>query len=250
MPGTGQGARSGRPIPPRQPPAAPSRPRPIPRCGAGRRWELAGRWHAGLALHPVKPPHPCQGCHPVKARQPCASASSCTSLKVTHQLPSWAAGRNSASLLSELSAGLIPCLPRWWPRPEDLRLHRSSVLPPPAPAWKAATMLGRTSAYAGHHYDVGSMSDRECPCLTLRSGTYRARASSSRTSGASGRLSVVAGSSVCPVAVLAGGCGGTLYLGRLTPACIGGGRDCPTCGCTGQARCRLPRDAMTVDHRS
>jgi hypothetical protein len=30
------------------------------------------------------------------------------------------------------------------------------------------------------------MSDRECPCLTLRSGTYRARASSSRTSGVLG----------------------------------------------------------------
>src|SRR5215469_17164503 len=37
--------------------------------------------------------------------------------------------------------------------------------------------------YPGHHYVVGSMGHRECPYLTLRSGTYRARASSSQTGG-------------------------------------------------------------------
>jgi hypothetical protein len=83
-------------------------------------------------------------------------------------------------------------------------------------------MPGQTSAHAGRHYDVGSMSDRECPCLTLRSGTYRARASSSRTSGAPGRLSVIAGSSVCRwqcslAAVRGRCCTSALYFVRQTP---------------------------------
>jgi hypothetical protein len=44
-----------------------------------------------------------------------------------------------------------------------------------APAWKAVTMPCQTSANAGHRHRAGPANDRECPCLTLRSGTYRAR---------------------------------------------------------------------------
>ena len=56
-----------------------------------------------------------------------------------------------------------------------------------APAWKAATRPRQTSPHAGHRHGAGPMSDRECPCLTARSGMQRARASSFRTSGAAGR---------------------------------------------------------------
>jgi hypothetical protein len=42
-------------------------------------------------------------------------------------------------------------------------------------AWKAVTMPCQTSANAGHRHRAGPANDRECPCLTLRSGTYRAR---------------------------------------------------------------------------
>ena len=53
-------------------------------------------------------------------------------------------------------------------------------------------MPGQTSAYAGHHYEVGPMSDRECPCLTLRSGMYRARLGEPDTAGGLQLVDVVA----------------------------------------------------------
>ena len=43
------------------------------------------------------------------------------------------------------------------------------------PALKAATRPCQTSAHAGRRHDAGLMSDRECPCLTGRSGMQRAR---------------------------------------------------------------------------
>src|SRR5215469_11134672 len=46
-------------------------------------------------------------------------------------------------------------------------------------AWKAATRPTPTSSYAGRRHGVGSMSDRECACLTVLS----ARVGHSRTRG-------------------------------------------------------------------
>jgi hypothetical protein len=57
-----------------------------------------------------------------------------------------------------------------------------------SPAWKAATMPCQTSANAGHHHRAGPASDRECPCLTLRSGTYPARTRLRRPPTLSGEL--------------------------------------------------------------
>src|SRR6266852_2046359 len=65
-------------------------------------------------------------------------------------------------------------------------------------AWKAMTGLHKTSDHAGHHDGSGLMSDGEYPCLTVISGTRRARPS--RTSGG---LVVWVGCTLleCPVGV-------------------------------------------------
>ena len=73
--------------------------------------------------------------------------------------------------------------------------------------WSAATGPRLTSTHAGHRHDGGSISDRQCPSLTLRSGTYRARPDPRLQSRSRGTIETVRIPPACRLA-----CGGQLGL--------------------------------------
>ena len=98
-----------------------------------------------------------------------------------------------------------------------------------SPAWKAATRPLQTSSYAGHRHGAGLLSDREFPCLTLRSGTYRARA---RLRSPVVRPSeFVASACVDSIAPFMGGSGHSAYIPDLG--------SCAVTACTLQGMARV-----------